>query len=88
MGEGVEHSTLVGGQSARWVARDGVVRVRAIVDQTGRVTTLDDMPLGECFGLMERGLWERVRLQFETQRDPRFAQVLAETRERLRRARR
>ncbi|MGV9750795.1 hypothetical protein [Nocardia farcinica] len=52
-------------------------------EQQGRVIDMQDRPLGECFNDMPRALWEKVRQQFEIQRDPDFAVVLHQTRERL-----
>ncbi|WP_280510180.1 hypothetical protein [Nocardia farcinica] len=88
MAEDTEYATHHGQQSAHWIVQEGTVRVRAIVDRSGRVTELDGIPLGECFGSMDRGLWEAVLRQYELQRDARYTKSLDETRARIRRTRR
>jgi hypothetical protein len=80
---GVEYSTRDGASSARWIVRGSVVHVLTMVDEHGRVIDMHARPLGECFNDMPRALWEKVRMQFEIQRDPDFAVVLQQTRERL-----
>ncbi|MBF6393809.1 hypothetical protein IU443_28175 [Nocardia farcinica] len=84
--DSVEYSTRAGASSARWIVRGSVVHVLAMVDEHGRVIDMQDRPLGECFNDMPRALWEKVRQQFEIQRDPDFAAVLHQTRERLKAA--
>ncbi|MBA4856341.1 hypothetical protein [Nocardia farcinica] len=80
----VERSTSSSASGARWAVSKGTVRVRALVDEHGRVTALPDLPLGECFDLMDRALWERVRLDYECERDTNLADAIHRTRQRLR----
>lgn len=75
----MEHSTQVGAASARWVTRGGTVWVRVILDDDSELFIEPDRPLGECFDLMPRELWDRVRHEYECRRDPALAEALRRT---------
>jgi hypothetical protein len=59
--------TLQVDASATWFVGDLVIRVLSVRLSDGAETELPDAPsLGECFDIMPRGLWDRVRYEHES----------------------
>lgn len=55
------------GACAAWFVRDRIIRVLSVRLSDGTETELPDAPsLGECFDIMPRGLWDRVRYEHES----------------------
>ena len=69
------------GHTATWYVQDGVIRMLHVRSDCGCETDFPGgPPLGECFDLMPRKLWDRVRNEYEWSRfDPRrpYIDVLA-----------
>ncbi|WP_406280766.1 hypothetical protein OH799_15185 [Nocardia sp. NBC_00881] len=61
------HTTERDGVAATWFIDSGVIRVVSVQHQDGTTIQRPGAPsLGECFGLMPRTLWDRIRYEYES----------------------
>jgi hypothetical protein len=54
------------GTQARWYVFGRTIRVAGIILPNGTPQVFENMPtLGECFDLMPRELWDKIRIEYE-----------------------
>lgn len=63
--DGVTQVTELYGDSATWYVRGGVIHVLRIRRDGVETVHHDAPPLGKCFDLMPRPLWERIRYEYQ-----------------------